>query len=495
MKTSLPVRILAALLLLPFAAVAQKSTKIDLKIELTDAPNTDVVLAYYYGDKQFVIDTVKLDAKGAGVFKYDEPKERGIYLVAIPGKKFMEILFTDDQEFAIKTDTADPIQHMKITGSVENEHFYEYNRFLNTMQKKADPLRKKKEALAKDPAAKKDTIEFYNKQLEQLDKDVKKFRNDFVAKYPSEMMAKIITMMRDPEIPTVIPAPWNASDSLQKVWRFNYYKSHFFDGWDFKEDGLVRTPVYHNKLVQYMDQLTVQHPDSIMKGCDFLIEQARPSRELFKYTAHHLTFKYESSKIMCFDAIFVHLADRYYKTNQAFWLSAEAVKKITDRADKLRFGLCGANPANMVLYDTTARVFELQQVKAKYTIIAFWDPGCSHCKKEIPLLKKEYDALKKYGVEVVAMATEDDTLAWKKFIKENNLNWKNGRTKDDYTRALYKHYYDIYSTPVLYLIDENKKIIAKRLDPYQMSDMIYKKLKLTPPKRDPVKKEDEKHEH
>lgn len=493
MKKHIPVRTLAVLCLLPFAAFAQKSTKIDLKVELTDAPNTQVVLGYYYGDKQFVIDTIKLDAKGTGVFKYDEPKERGIYLVAIPGKKFIEVLLTDDQEFSIKTDTAEPVQHMKVTGSVENEHFYEYNRFLNTMQKKADPLRKQKEAFSKD-AAKKDSLAICTKQLDDLDKEVKKYRNDFVSRYPNDMMSKIITMMREPEIPAEIPAPWNANDSLQKVFRFRYYKAHFFDGWDWKEDGLVRTPVYHSKITQYMDQLTVQHPDSIMLGCDFLIEQARPSRELFKYTCHHLTFKYEMSKIMCFDAIFVHLADRYYKTNQAFWLSAEAVKKITDRADKLRYGLCGANPANMTLYDTTAKVFNLQNVKGKFIIIAFWDPSCGHCKKEIPLLKKEYDALKKYGVEVVAMATEDDTLAWKKFIKENNLNWKNGRTKDDYTRALYKHYYDIYSTPVLYLVDENKKIIAKRLDPAQMSDLIYRKLKLTPPKREP-KKETDKHEH
>jgi hypothetical protein len=61
---------------------------------------------------------------------------------------------------------------------------------------------------------------------------------------------------------------------------------------------------------------------------------------------------------------------------------------------------------------------------------------------------------------------------WKKFIKENNLNWINVIEEDDYKRAVTKKFWDIYKTPIMYLLDENKIIKAKHLDAEQMEDVI-----------------------
>lgn len=496
--------LLATLLLCPALGFAQpgkpaQKQPLNLKVRIKGYPkDSNILLANYYGDKQYVQDTAKADASGNVLFRRDTAMPHGIYLIVIPGKKnnkWLEVILMDNQNFSIETDTsADMISHVKVTGSPDNKIFYEYLAYLNDAQKRIGPLSSTRERLSKDPS-KKDSLATIQKQIDAMDKEVKEYRMNFIKNHPENFMAKVFRAMKEPEVPEVKPAPYDKNDSLKKVFDYLYFKAHFFDGMDWSEEAMVRTPVFHAKLMTYVEKLTPQSPDSIILACDYLINKAKGNKELFKYTTHTLTYKYETSKVMCFDRIFVYLVDKYYKTGQAFWLNEKQLDKIIKRGTQLAYSMCGANPANMILLDTTGRKnTELQKIQAKYTIVAFWEPSCSHCQKEMPLLKAEYDELKKYGLQVFAMVTEDDTVAWKKFIRENKLNWLNGRAHDEHERALYKHYYDIYSTPVLYLLDENKKVIAKRLDPVQMGNVIRRKEKLPlKPEEKPKTSQDKGH--
>jgi peroxiredoxin len=83
-------------------------------------------------------------------------------------------------------------------------------------------------------------------------------------------------------------------------------------------------------------------------------------------------------------------------------------------------------------------------------------------KKETPKLKKFYENFKdELGVEVFAVNTTKEEQLWKNFINEHDLSFIN--VQDPEQRTAFKYRYDIYSTPVVYLLDKYKKIIAKRL--------------------------------
>jgi alkyl hydroperoxide reductase subunit AhpC len=115
-------------------------------------------------------------------------------------------------------------------------------------------------------------------------------------------------------------------------------------------------------------------------------------------------------------------------------------------------------------------------VNAKYTILVFWDPDCGHCKKEIPALAKNYDKLKSLGAVVysVTTATYEEMDKWKGFIKEHGCNWIN--VGDPYFQGNpnFRKIYDISSTPVIYVLDKDKIIRAKRLGQDQIEDFIVK---------------------
>ena len=165
------------------------------------------------------------------------------------------------------------------------------------------------------------------------------------------------------------------------------------------------------------------------------------------------------ASIMGYDAVFVHMVEKYYMTNQAFWVSPANIEKIKNRALQLKGLLLGNKIPNLTAQDTSNVYQSLYNVKAKYTVLFFWDPSCGHCQKETPLLKALYDSLKYKGLEVFAFCTVPDIKAWKKFIIDHKLNWINVMDMQNVTG--FHGTYDISTTPIIYLLDENKKILAK----------------------------------
>jgi thiol-disulfide isomerase/thioredoxin len=156
--------------------------------------------------------------------------------------------------------------------------------------------------------------------------------------------------------------------------------------------------------------------------------------------------------------------------------------------------------ADLRLLDTADKEKNLYSVEAPFTVVCFWDPDCSHCRQEIPRLDSMYQAKwKAMGVAIYAVLMDslraDHEAGWPKIaaIKNNWLNfihqhhltdwihvYQTPQMKAaDYTNKIPspRQLYDVYQTPTLYLLDKNKKIIAKRLDQYQIDELIQYKLK------------------
>lgn len=174
---------------------------------------------------------------------------------------------------------------------------------------------------------------------------------------------------------------------------------------------------------------------------------------------------------MGMDAVFVYMAKNYYLNGKAYWVEETQKEKIKERVAALEPCLIGKNANNISLLKPDFHPISLYNINSKYTVLYFWDPSCGHCKKVTPKLKEFYDtAAKKLGVEVMAVYIEADTTEWFKYIKENELGWINAA--DLVGKSNFRKYYDIYSTPVLYLMDRDKKIIAKRMEVDKLEDFI-----------------------
>jgi hypothetical protein len=87
---------------------------------------------------------------------------------------------------------------------------------------------------------------------------------------------------------------------------------------------------------------------------------------------------------------------------------------------------------------------------------------------------------KNLGVVVYGVKTEGSKEDWVKFINEHKLSgWLHvyqlpEQQKADVAanRPGYKQLYDVYQTPMLYLLDKDKRIIAKKLTYLQIDEVI-----------------------
>ena len=469
MKTHvLPASLSSVLLLLSFSISAfagSGPTGYRIQLTIPDFADTTMYLANYYGEKTYMADTAMSDASGKAVFEGKEPLPGGVYILAIGKSRVLEFIINKEQEFQMSTSGPDFVENMKVSGSPENTLFFEYMRFNGSKFKEVQPIQTELKELPTDDARAKELRD----QLVSIDEEVDAYKKDLIAKNPGTFLASFFNAMQEVKVPETPVLPNGRKDS---TFAYRYYKSHYWETTDLTDNRLIRTPIFHGKIERYFDKVLVQSVDTIIAEADKVIEASRPDKEMFKYLVWHLTIKYETSKVMGFDEVFVHLVDKYYRTGDAYWVNETVKKNITERADLLKPILLGRVAPNLIMLDTNRVPVSLHNVQSRYTVLLFWDTDCGHCKKETPKLKKFYEEEgAKYGIEVFAVCTDTSYAKMKKYVRESGWKWINVNGPRTLTGD-YHDTYDIYSTPVIYLLDEKKKIIAKRLLSDQLADFI-----------------------
>ena len=115
---------------------------------------------------------------------------------------------------------------------------------------------------------------------------------------------------------------------------------------------------------------------------------------------------------------------------------------------------------------------KMSDIKADFTILVFWDVDCGHCQKEIPILLDAYNELikEKKDIKVYSVYMQHEGEKYLKYIDEHKLPWINVYDGAHYNNAVEK--YDVYSTPVIYVLDKNKVIKAKRIEAGKVKEII-----------------------
>jgi hypothetical protein len=439
-----------------------------IKVKVTGLKDSTCYLGHYFGQKQYTpVDTAKADGMGNLLFSKKKELKQGVYLIIIPGTYF-EVIIGPEQDIKIETDTSNLVYNMKTKGSLENEIFFNFQKLMIDKSKEAQGYA--------DLQKTSQNKEYYKQKLTDLQKYIKDYKAAMFEQYPTTLTVKLLKAADEPEVPEFK----TASGGVDSLRSYIYYKAHFFDNYDFSDERMLRTPIFIPRIDRYMKEMTVQVPDSIIKSADILIKKAEANKEIFKYCVSTITNNYETSNMMGMDAVFVHMADTYYLKGKCFWIDTATERKIRERADILRPLRIGQKSPDTYCADTSGKYLPLHQVDAKYTIAIFWDADCGHCQKEIPKLFTIYnEKLKAKGVAVYAATIERDNKSWTKFLREKKLfapGWYNVR--DQYNHTDFHKTFDVYSTPVIYILDKNKKIIAKRIGVDQIEEFIenYEKL-------------------
>jgi peroxiredoxin len=453
---------LIVFLLIASAAFSQEllAQPFQIKVTLDGLKDTNIYLAHYYGSKVLRIDSARLNKSGVATFKNKEVRAKGIYVVYLNKDKYFDFLVGADQQFSIHTSFEPPAKRI-FEGAAETEAFQQYQEFLTGQRSKQQKLQKEYEAHKNNP----DSTKIITADIEKLNNVMESYWEKKSAEYPGTFLADFLRSMIYPKQPPfVAPANCKNPDSLKWVMNYNFMVAHYWDNFNFAQPGLIRTPLIDGRLDNYFKNTLLLLPDSFLRPTFALIEKAKTNEEMFRYISLQRLNDAITSDVMGMDKLFVEIADRYFLNGKATWLDTAAMAKIAEKVRVTRPNLIGNLAPELRLPDSEGMYYSLRQMNSKYTILLFWEPNCSHCKKTVPQLYKDlYLLFKDKGVDIYAVCTQNKKEDWMKAISEYKINdWTN--VWDPSVTSNFHSLYDIYSTPVIYILDPTKHIIAKRLD-------------------------------
>lgn len=492
-----------------FSAYAQK-----IKFKLEGQKDTTVYLVKYWGKSPMYADTAELKN---GIVTFDAAHQKpGLMGLYIPDVQIFDFIYNEEKETYIEAKGPNFIVNAVAKKSEENKIFFEYVQYLGQKKPEAGRIGDQMKGLQEGS-------EKYNELKEQRDainKEVEDYQKRLIRENEEMLVAKIIKMMRDIEIPD---APVDeAGNIIDSSFQFNYFRDHFWDNVDLSDDRLMRTPIFDNKLKRYLGKTMIsQHWDTILVYAFDFIDRLDVSSDMFQYVVSTLASEYGKSKIMGMNKVYVYMGKRYFcpdgkpikvgnRTympvyakdggNVTHWVKKSSFESLCENISTHYNLVMGTVPPNVKLRDTSdAKYYDFMSLDNEFTILYFWDPDCGHCKKITPKLQTLYEKKwRERNIDVFAVGkcdSEELFGKWKKFISGNNLEFINvGLTPSMREAAMdqsnnqmrlrnllqettleslnYQQTYDIFATPKVWVLNKDKEIIAYSLTVSQLEDLM-----------------------
>ena len=473
-----------------------------IRIKVTGQKDTTVHLIKYFGKGLYYADTAQMK-NGEVVFNGAKQKP-GILGLLLPGQQYFEFIY-NNEEIWLETTGSNGSEYTKnlvVKKSEENKVFIPYVNFITEKKTAAGKMGEERAAFKSGDKE----IKELGEKIDLINKDVLTYQRNLMSANPNLLVSKIVKMSIDVEIPD---APKDDKGRItDSNFQFNYFRAHYWDNVDLLDERLANNPIFHNKLEYYFSKnMMIQHWDTVIYHAFKFCDRLNPKSRTFEYCVGWITQTFGKSQQMGMDKVYYHMLDRYYCSKNAegkhpsFWVDESKYEELCKDLD-VKMGICiGEVAPKLILKDTSdTKWVNLHELKADYTILYFWDPECGHCKTITPKLAKLYtEKLKARNVEVysVGKAIGKDFEAWKKFIRENKLDFLNVAVTDKLYQIAkekpeslvpvypgeqgkpttleslnYQATYDIYSTPKVFILDKDKKIIAKSLSMSQIEDLL-----------------------
>ena len=429
--------------------------------------DTTIYLAHYYESSIFVDDTLKLNKQGEGEFSGDSLLRQGLYMLYLNRDSHLDFLLGKDQTLAIETDQSDLMGKLSIKGASESQAFLDYQKFLK------EKMTIKNKLLAELKDKDKDSTQTIRDELNKTDKQMAAYLKTETEKAGNSMYGLFLRTANMVDVPEPDVDKSNPKyDSTAWFHSYNYQRDHFFDNVDFTDDRILNTPLLNPKLDTYFNKILIQSPDSIIPQAMKLLKRAEPNRYVYQYLTQFLINNSTQSKIMGMDAVFVAIADSVYLKGKATWADSTILAKIAEEAYLTRPNLIGKKAPPLVMQNLDGEIESLDQLQCDYTILVFYEYDCGHCKKDIPILYN--DVFLKFmddNIDAFAVCMNNDKEKWNEFVTENELvGWHN--VWDPNHTTLFRYKYNVKTTPTIYLLDKDKKIIAKRIDNSSLTKLL-----------------------
>lgn len=394
----------------------------------------------YWSGQSYAIDSV-VPTSGKAMFTRDTQFDPGEYFIYSKTGLLIKLLLDKEQDnIQISVDPSDPKQN-KISGSEDTRLFWQYQ----TLSKKAEDLKK---SLGKSPN--KDETD----ELKRLQKDI----SDLIAKHGGTWFATYAK--GDTPITLPFPAPKNVDEFYSNK---HYGRIHYFDNMDLTDPRLWRSDYLISAINVYMSTWIEQIPDSLATAASEIVAKTKGNDLCFKEMLSYFINTSLNSKNMGSENVWAKLYEDYIRGHDVPWITTKQRGLLSQKYETIKMNRIGMTAQALQLETIDGEPINTGEIGADFLILYFYDHDCSHCQETVPKAHGLYKAYKDKDVRIVAIDINNNKEQMKSFIEKHNLqDWINC-TDADY-KSKFWIYYNVSGVPSIYIIDKDKKIIAKDVD-------------------------------
>jgi peroxiredoxin len=425
-------------------------------------PSKKVYLSAFYGEKTTVVDSAVTDLNGTLSITLRQGLLPGLYRVTWGKDRFFDLIL-NNENIRFTTAAENSPDSMQIQSSVENTLFYDYMRKDRLNQAKLEILIQ--------------VLDFYPQRDDFYALAVGKYESiqhaqegwlDSVTRLHPRSYALRLFRLQEP--------PFLAA-SLSKEARIAYLKAHFFDHADFQDTAMLRSNGWANKSIAYLSLYgnsqynQKQLEAEFIKAVTILMSAASVNADIYKFLLDYLVGgfdKYHFDEVITYMAD--HFQDPYSCEDQA---RKTALQKKLETFKKISIG---KTAPDIDVPDMKGKTVTLSGIQSEYTVLIFWSSECPHCTEMMPKVKEVYDRQKPKRFEILAVSLDTSRTEWTTFIRTEKLNWINASDLKGFDGKAADQY-NIFATPTMFLLDREKKILAKPIS-YRELEQALKENKL-----------------
>ncbi len=449
-------------------AAPEDSAYYDIKIKLTGIKTSKVVLGFYLGEQTYVVDSTNVDTLTGDIhFKPIRKLAQGVYFVAHTEGVVFDIILADEIDFSITTNISAPYDSAKIAGSTENAVFFNY---MKTLQKTESEINQISAMIGMLQQAKADmsVIKEQQQKMNARYSGLEKYTQSIIRQAPNLFTSKLLNISTMPVVPSEL-TPFTNDKANPAYWF--YFRQHFFDGVDFKDNRLVRTVYFARRLEQFLGYMT-NNSDSVKTQLDFILEKTHPYPAFYKFSLQWLTSVFDNNidKMPNADAYLVHLVEKYHRQSDS-GTDKYMLERLDYKANAFKNALIGQTAPNFSLPNTEGVKKTLSDIDAEYTLVVFYSSLCGHCRDAMPKIQGALQNIDNKKLKVMTVCTDGVREAWLFFLTDMKMtNWIN--VLDEKPETDIQKKYVTWNLPVLYLLDKDKTILANRIKPEKLPDLL-----------------------
>lgn len=427
-----------------------------------------VILGNYDGGKAFRLDSIGVDTMTGVFFVEKEKLAPGVYFcTSTKGKLFDFLVPNPADSIDIRGNLAN-IDSLWSRNSPENEAFFRFEQYRKSLENQIETKKSMRnmigQATHNDPAA----VKPINADLDALYLAMDSLALGYVKKYPGHLFSKMLRSVRPPEPPPALkPLLKNGAPNPNYA---RWQRQHYWDNTDFRDESLLRNTFWNVYFDNFFSRHVTTQVDSMLTAIDEVLAKTPRNGAYYRFIVSRISQYYEQNEAPGADRIFVHMVDKYLKKEDTPWIDKATLERLAYKADVHRPNLTGSLAVNFTMPDEMGNPVELYGINAPMTVLIFYSPLCSHCMEVMPNIYQTWLEYKPKGIAAIAVADDDQPEYWRKFVKQQNWEWLD--VADPKIMVQLDKQYGSFNLPVIYLLDKDKRILAKRIKPNELGAVL-----------------------